>query len=479
MTRRPSSRSARKADPRLLWQQAVTLYDAGDFATAGDILERLRPLQPAHPPLLHLLGVCRFRGGQHAAGIALLEQAAALAPQLVPALCDLGNLLTETGQTDRAIAMFRRALAVEPGHSAAACNLAHLLAAGGDRTAALAELDQVLSRQPEAVMPRWTRSLIALSYKDFPDGWRDYAVRWRLPPAEFSSSHDDFGLPPAPMDGPPPDGEVWLWREQGIGDEILYASVIGAAIARGWRLRFGCSRRLLSLFRRSFPGLPVVAIESAGAATEAAQCRSQLPLADLAAALRREAGDFGTGAAYLLPDPALRDSLRESYSRMAPGKRLAGLSWRSSNRISAAAKSPPLKAFSALLASPQAAFVNLQYGPAEPDLTTLRQLAVAPVLDDPGIDPLGDIDRFAAQIAALDAVVTVSNTTAHLAGALGVPTLVLLPAHDGLMWYWFREDTRSPWYASVSLSRQAAIGDWSAAMAGAVDWLDRQFSPPG
>lgn len=396
----------------------------------------------------------------------------------MPALCDLGNLLTETGQADSAIAMFRRALAVEPGHSAAACNLAHLLAAAGDRTAALAKLDQVLSQQPDAVMPRWTRSLIALSYKDFSDGWRDYGARWRLPPAEFSSSRHDFGLPPVPVGGPPPDGEVWLWREQGIGDEILYASVIGTAIARGWRLRFGCSSRLLSLFRRSFPGLPVAAIESAGAAVEAAQCRSQMPLADLAAAMRQKAGDFGTGAAYLVPDPVLRDDLRERYSRIAAGRRLTGLSWRSTNRISAAAKSPPLQAFSALLARPQAAFVNLQYGPAEPDLTTLRRLAAAPVLDDPDIDPLGDIDRFAAQIAALDAVVTVSNTTAHIAGALGVPTLVVLPAHDGLMWYWFREDGRSPWYASVSLSRQAAIGDWSAAMTGAADWLDRQFRPP-
>jgi ADP-heptose:LPS heptosyltransferase len=70
------------------------------------------------------------------------------------------------------------------------------------------------------------------------------------------------------------------------------------------------------------------------------------------------------------------------------------------------------------------------------------------------------LDGLAALIAACDIVVTVSNTTAHLAAALGKPALVMLPNNDSLLWYWHRDSHTTPWYPSVRLFRRSDTGRW-------------------
>ena len=88
--------------------------------------------------------------------------------------------------------------------------------------------------------------------------------------------------------------------------------------------------------------------------------------------------------------------------------------------------------------------------------------AGAPLLVDRSVDQFSDVDLFAAQIAAMDMVVTVDNSTAHLAGALGVPALVLLPFVSDWRWLQARED--SPWYPTLRLFRQPKVGDWQSVM---------------
>ena len=108
-----------------------------------------------------------------------------------------------------------------------------------------------------------------------------------------------------------------------------------------------------------------------------------------------------------------------------------------------------------LFQEPDVAFVSLQYGQAAADTEAFRKETGIDIYRDPEIDPLADIDGQAAQIAALDMVVTVSTASAHIAGALGVPTLILLPEDWGQLWYWGAAGERTPWYPSVRLCRGA------------------------
>lgn len=461
-----------KFDPQQSWREAIGLFDRGRYEEAHKILKKLIKINNRHPQLLHLLGICEFRLGDLATGLSLVRQAVAIAPAMAPTLNDLGNLLVEKGETDAALDAYQRAVAADPNNLQAIINLARLQVLNTRPDIALETLDTALSRHAGNLLLRWVRSLILLSLQDFSSGWQGYGVRWQLPPSQFDSPRYDFGLPPVVITPKSaPDGSIWLWKEQGPGDEILCASAIPTARQRGLLLHLGCSSRLITLFKRSFPGLRIDAIESIQP-IDLVDDKYQMPFADLVSTFRRTSADFGTGSAFLKPDPTLRDALRQQYRSQASGRPLVGLSWRSSNRFSGSAKSPPLQVFVPLLRDCDCLFINLQYETSKADLETLRCASGATILHDETVNPLGDLDRFAAQVAALDAVITVSNTTAHVAGGLGVPTIVMLPAHTGLLWYWFRNTDRSLWYASLRLVRQSHLGDWATPTASATKYLN-------
>ena len=101
-------------------------------------------------------------------------------------------------------------------------------------------------------------------------------------------------------------------------------------------------------------------------------------------------------------------------------------------------------------------FISLQYGDVEEEINALPP--EQSILYDPCVDPLKDLDTFAAQVAVCDLVITIGNNTVHMAGALGVPTWVILGDNPGWCWLLDRED--SPWYPSVRLFRQQEQENW-------------------
>ncbi|MBF0445633.1 MAG: hypothetical protein HQL68_08575, partial [Magnetococcales bacterium] len=103
-------------------------------------------------------------------------------------------------------------------------------------------------------------------------------------------------------------------------------------------------------------------------------------------------------------------------------------------------------------------FVDLQYGNTKKELKEFTKKSAVKIIQDSSIDQMQDLDGYAAQIAAMDLVVTISSTTAHMAGALGVPTLLMLDSSP--LWYWMLHGEKSPWYSSLRLFRQKKPGEW-------------------
>ncbi len=184
---------------------------------------------------------------------------------------------------------------------------------------------------------------------------------------------------------------------------------------------------------------------------------AHLPSGNLPTLFRSTENKFAaTTSPYLVADRKERERFRASY---ADGKPLIGLAWHTNNRTSGRYRSIDLSLLAPLLARRDIRWVSLQYGDHE-DLEKQVASAEAPVLIDRSVDQFSNIDRFAAQIAAMDMVITIDNSTAHLAGALGVPTLLLLPfAPD---WRWRQTGETSLWYPSLHLFRQPRPGDWQA-----------------
>ena len=110
---------------------------------------------------------------------------------------------------------------------------------------------------------------------------------------------------------------------------------------------------------------------------------------------------------------------------------------------------------------PAICWISLQYGDRQA-LEAQAASAKAPILFDPAVNQLSDLDAFAAQISAMDLVITIDNSTAHLAGAFGVPVWLLLPF--GPDWRWLQTCSTSPWYPTMRLFRQAQLADWHPVM---------------
>jgi len=465
-----------KQDPERMWRDAIALYDRGQYGPAHALLSALRPLRPHHPPLLHLLAVCRIRLGEIVAGLDELKSVVVKNKNLLLAKADLATLYNENGKIEESIQVLRESLVEHPDDLTIGLNLAITYAQAGDWDA-FNELSQRLivgTPPPEMI---WMRSLICLAYRHFAEGWSHYGVRWRLPSSVWNSPRRDLGLRPIPP-GTRPDGPFWLWTEQGIGDELLLATVLAEARRAGFDFVFGCNSRNLPLFQRRFPDLRVLD----AATTTRADLRGieqQMPLADLTALLRPDLASFaGQVQPYLQPDPVLRDRLRQKYQAKQPGNLLVGISWDSGKASLSRQKSTSLADWASILQTPGVTFVNLQYGYTQPILAEIRSRFGIDILHDSSINPLGPTDPAAAQIAALDFVITISNTTAHVAGALGVPGLVLLPATYGLHWYWFRDIGDSPWYPSLTLLRQSRQSDWQPVLAEAKSRLDGFLAQP-
>jgi ADP-heptose:LPS heptosyltransferase len=112
-----------------------------------------------------------------------------------------------------------------------------------------------------------------------------------------------------------------------------------------------------------------------------------------------------------------------------------------------------------LLRDPRARFINLQYGDHADEIAALADRGVE-LLQDPSVDSWTDLDGFAAQVASLDLIITIDNSTAHMAGALGVPCWVMLPYSPEWRWLLGRSDCL--WWPSLRLFRQPAPGRWES-----------------
>jgi len=324
---------------------------------------------------------------------------------------------------------------------------------------------RALEAKPDYPQARFGHALAQLRSGDFATGWRNYNSRWRSP------DHDTpWREYPQPLwrGTKLASGHLLLWGEQGIGDEIQFAGLIPDALRTGNSIVLDCDARLKALFARSFPEVEVVSgfgpaesqvedhdLHARNVSAPPQLVEAQLPTGSLPAIFRTlEAAFAVTKSPYLKADLLERDRFRANYY---DGRRLIGLAWHTRNQRTGRRRCIDLAALAPLFALSGLHWISLQYG----DFDALEAQAVqanAPLLIDRSVDQFADMDRFAAQVAAMDQVVTIDNSTAHLAGALGRPVSLLLPfAAD---WRWLENRSASPWYPTMRLIRQSQPGDW-------------------
>jgi tetratricopeptide (TPR) repeat protein len=383
------------------------------------------------------------------------RQAVSVDPRMAAAWSNLSAVHYELEEWTQAEHCARRSLELVPASRQALVNLGQSLQAQGDSTAS-GWLERAVELHPAYALAHWNLSLALLSQGDFARGWQHY--EWREAAAQVA--FDKY--PQQRWRGESLAGQTLLVHgEQGLGDEILFASCFDEMQAGAKRCLLVCDPRLVPLFRRSFPAAGVIGHrrrKDRSPAPMAEPVDYQIPSGSPPQFFRRQPADFPQRQSYLRPDGLLVEQWRDRFEAFGTALRV-GISWRAGGQAAEHRKrSINLALWAPLLAVPGIEWINLQYG----DTTAERgwagdELGVT-IRDWPQGDPLIDLDGFAARLAALDLVISVGNATVHLAGALGVPAWAILPHIPN--WRWGLNGDRSIWYASVRLVRQAAAGAW-------------------
>lgn len=409
-------------------------------------LEHLLREHPRHVGALTNLGVALGRLGRHAEAVATLERARAIAPDATDVLSNLGSQLQDVDRYPDSIAVLEHCLRIDPNHGNALHNLAMSLRAENRGVEALAASRRAVALLPAQADARTGLGFELLMQGQLEEGFKEY--EWRVRMADFPSPKRDFPLPPW-TDQPLAGLKLLVHDEQGVGDAIQFIRYAKLLKQAGATVFVECNTQLSRLFRSAHHVDGVVP-----RATALPEVDAYVPLLSLPHKLGTTPDSIPAHVPYIDAEPAL---VAQWAARLGPrtGRLRVGLVWSGNPEFKAdRLRSPGLRHVLPLLAVPGVEVYALQKGPGRKDLEVL---GTPPGLVDLGPE-IGDFADTAAIMANLDLVISSCTGPAHLAGALGVKTWVMLPfAPD---WRWMRDRTDSPWYPTVRLFRQPGRDRW-------------------
>lgn len=461
----------RPGDPDILNNLGVAYYARNRFGDAEAAYRRALGKRPADPVLMNNLGNAIAAAGRDEEAIALYREVIALAPGHADAHSNLGLQLQERGDVAGAMAAYAQALALDPAHADAINNHGYLLQEEGRLDEAMALYRRALEADPRSARAAYNLGLAHLARFEFAPGWRGAELRYfTTPPIAVARP---FAVPAFSAADWGRGEKLAVWKEQGLGDQLLYATLLPELAARGQPFVAEVDRRLVPAFQRSHPDWNVVAPDDSAQAF--AGCTRHAAFASLPGLLRNTRESFAAQpAALLTADPARREAIRERVA--APGTRVVGISWRSfqpkARGYLQRKKSAPLCAFAALSRRGGLRLLDLQYGDTVADREAFAaQGGRLEHLDD--LDLFDDIEGALAATAACDLVVTTSNVTAHFAGALGIPTWLVYLRGNAPFHYWVPDASgRCLWYPSVRIVTGPHFREWETLLAQVDERLD-------
>jgi tetratricopeptide (TPR) repeat protein len=423
-----------------------------------DLAAALR-LRPNHALANYNMGNALAQLGRHAEALDHYDRAIALAPYHAEAHCNRGAALQELGRTDEARDSFAAAIARKPALAAAHNGLGTALRALGAYREALACFARAIELQPELAEAYVNKGQTLLLLGELPAGWAPYERRWDM--AEFAPQRRGLAAPAWRGREPIAGKTVLLHAEQGFGDTLQFVRYADVLATRGATVVIEAQPALKRLLAATYPHViardePLPPID---------YC---CPLLSAPLACATDLATIPAEVPYVAADAADIATWEARIPRA--GRLRIGLAWSGTAALKFGHdRSVPLAALAPLLAQNDIQWISLQKEVRETDRAAL---AAHPTLVHCG-NALADFAATAALVATLDLVISTDTAVAHLAGALGKPTWIMLARVPDFRWLLDRDD--SPWYPTARLFRQPASGDWTSVIAnirGALDRLD-------
>ncbi len=436
---------------------------AGELDEAEEHLRLALKLNPNLADAHYLLGlVLRDRDKYEEASKCFLR-GLELKPDFASAYCDLGVIYKMWGRYEDALSCMQRSLRLDPDFYSAQSNIGTIYEELGRFGEALAAYRRASELNPEDIIARWNMALLHLRQGVLEAGWEAYEMRFGMGMAARRFSFPEW-------QGESLEGKrILVYAEQGLGDEVFFASCIPDLLRIAGDCIIECDPRLAPLFRRSFPRASVVGSKKSqtGWLATAPKIDVQSPSGSLPRFLRPTLESFPENPAYLQADPARIEHWRSKIALLGPGLKV-GICWRSG-----LVKGERYKQYSSLsqwgriFSTEGAHFVNLQYDECAEELRQAEAQFGVPILV-PELDLRNELDEQAALICSLDLVISAATATVELASSLGIACF-RLDAH-GKPWECLGTDSM-PWHPSMRCFGQPSPGDWDTPLALAANAL--------
>lgn len=464
--------------PDIYQSLAMAAWKLDMLPVAEKFLRIYLKMVPGNPDgTINLAGIMRDQGKFDDA-LEILRTVIYVNPEHYDLWNALGTVLIESGDPVQAATFYQESLRLNPQFARAWNNLAYAYELLGNTKAALEAFDHALavteSEKDKAIM-RHGRALSYLADGDLERGWADYDVR--LDPHYKDATLFEISLPI--WDGADPSAlrgkTVVMVGEQGLGDEVMFMNTardVIDAIGPDGELRIACEKRLIPLFRRSFPNVLIEAHASArlegrdwrvaeSVIKDRPPADMWFPMGHASRAFRQSIDAFPKAPDYLTADPEAVAKWQAELARMGDGIKV-GLLWKSLKMTAKRQKYfSAFETWRPVLETPGITFVNLQYGDVAEDIAYAEKTFGIKIHQPDGIDLKMDLDGVAALGKALDVVAGPMNATVNLTCAVGGEALVATPTSQG--WSKLGSDGL-PWYPTARLFHGKAFGDWDTPM---------------
>lgn len=374
----------------------------------------------------------------------------------------IGTCYKHENRTELARKFFSEAQSLIPTNPDIQNNLATLNINEGHPERALTNLNLALSINPEHPQARWNKSLVLLEMGDYENGWSLYDAGF---PAKVRMERN-YSTSPIPQWDGSPGKTLVVYGEQGIGDEIMFASCLPDLLKISKQVVFDCHKKLHTLFHASFPGIDIYPTREDSVImwpqTPQGEKRynfdARVAIGSLPQFFRPNLESF-PGTSYIKADPVQAQMWKEKLAALGPRPKI-GINWIGGHkRTRVEVRSMHLEQLLPILRQ-DADFISLQYTDCQQEINDFSSKYGIPIHYFPQASHSPNYADTAALVANLDLVITVCSSIVHLAGSMGTPCWVLTPSRPA--WRYRLDLDYMPWYSQVSLFRQKPDSvDWA------------------
>ncbi len=458
-------------DPGTWFNLALGLADLGSDYKAKDAFKRCILLRPHHGEAIANLGNLLRNQKQRHDALVVFKAGIRFDPLIARIWSGLSAIQFDEDKMERAFSSASRACLLNPSLVDGWANIAQVEHIRSATSNAVVLGKRAYYVEPENGPVQFNLGTYLLGDGQLSAGWNAYEARFNQ---GFKTFNNEFGLP-CWTEGKPPGRRLIVFAEQGLGDELLFATCLpdlNQMLTQGVleTLLFECDARLKEVFHRSFPLIDFfdrlkqkdskMSISNYYPLVEDSKIDCYIYAGSLPKLLRPRLESFNRSILKLAPDVEKTQNWK-SFFRTVTKNKVLGLTWRSmKNRDRGDIYYPPIESLGSVFKLPNISFVNLQYDNSEDELNRIEDIYGVNVIRPPNIDLMNDLDNLSALMSATDGIFSAYTAVLNLSGALNIPSFS--PTYG---YYWTTLKTKSlPWYPSVNLEMRYFGESWSKAV---------------